>query len=111
MPTDRDHRLAEHARERHRRTLHRAEQAVTELASAGAPVTVALVDKRASVSRSWIYTQPALRDRIDQLRQHAAAAETARDTTIGASDDSLRQRLTPSPRADQPATNQEPAAP
>jgi len=93
MSAERGHHLAEHARQRHQQTLDRARQALAEMADAGEPVTAALVARRAGVSRSWIYSQPELRDRIQQLRSHRAAADTARDTVTRASDDSLRQRL------------------
>lgn len=48
-------------------------------------MTAALLAKQAGVSRSWIYTQPELRNRIRQLRSHQAGTR--------ASDDSLRRRL------------------
>jgi replicative DNA helicase len=73
--------------------LHRAEKVIIELADAGEPVSIVSVAERAGVSRSWIYTQAALRDRIEQLRQHRTAAAEARATVTRASDDSLRQRL------------------
>jgi Family of unknown function (DUF6262) len=92
MPADHQH-LAEHARQRHERTLQRAQQTLTELADAGQPVTVALLANRAQTSRSWIYTQPALLDRIRQLQQQRSTASSIRDTVTRASDDSLRQRL------------------
>jgi hypothetical protein len=60
---------------------------------AGEAVTIALVARRAGVSRSWIYTQPALRNQIQQLQRYRAETETSREATIRASDDSLRQRL------------------
>jgi len=63
------------------------------MTDAGETVTVALIARRAGVSRSWIYTQPALRDRIQHLQRHHADATASRETTIRASDDSLRQRL------------------
>ena len=63
------------------------------LPDAGEQVTVALLADRAGVSRSWIYTQPALLDRIRQLQQHRASAGCVRDTVTRATDDSLRQRL------------------
>ncbi|MGH3521357.1 MAG: DUF6262 family protein [Mycobacterium sp.] len=94
MPADHNRHLAEHARQRHHQTLQRAHQALTELADTGEPVTVALLANRAGVSRSWIYTQPALRDRIRQLQQHRARTGFVRDTVTRATDDSLRQRLT-----------------
>jgi hypothetical protein len=93
MPADHTRHLADHARQRHHQTLQRAQQALTEFADTGEQVTVALLADRAGVSRSWIYTQPALRDRIRQLQQHRASADFVRDTVTRASDDSLRQRL------------------
>jgi len=93
MPAEPGQRLTEHARQRHQQTLNRAQQTLTEIADAGETVTVALIARRAAVSRSWIYTQPALRDRIRQLQQHRADAGAVREAVTGASDDSLRQRL------------------
>lgn len=92
MPADHRH-LAEHARGRHEQTLDRAQRTLTEMADAGQPVTVALLANQARISRSWIYTQTALLDRIRQLQQHHATVGFARETVIRASDDSLRQRL------------------
>jgi chromosome segregation ATPase len=93
MPAEPGQRLAEHARQRHQQALHRAQQTLAEMNDAGEPVTVALIARRAGVSRSWIYTQPALRDRIGQLQRHRADADANRETITRASDDSLRQRL------------------
>lgn len=93
MPANHRH-LAEHARGRHEQTLQRAQQTLTEMADAGQPVTIALLAKQARISRSWIYTQTALLDRIRQLQQHHATIGAARETVTRASDDSLRQRLT-----------------
>jgi hypothetical protein len=93
MPAEPGQRLTEHARQRHQQTLNRAQQTLTEIADAGETVTVALIARRAAVSRSWIYTQPALRDRIRQLQQHRADAGAVREAVTRASDDSLRQRL------------------
>jgi hypothetical protein len=93
MPADHTHHLVEHARQRHDQTLERAQQALTRLADAGEQVTVALLAGRAGVSRSWIYTQPALLGRIRQLQQHRTSARFVRDTITRATDDSLRQRL------------------
>lgn len=92
MPADHTH-LADHARQRHHQILQRAQQALTELANTGEQVTVTLLADRAGVSRSWIYTQPALRDRIRQLQQQHTSASLVRDTVTRATDDSLRQRL------------------
>ncbi|MEU3343001.1 DUF6262 family protein [Streptomyces sp. NPDC006668] len=93
MPADRPHHLAEHARLRHQQTLDHAEETLAEMADAGEPVTVALVARKAGVSRSWIYSQPALRDRIRQQQHFRDGANAVRETVTRASDDSLRQRL------------------
>ncbi|MBO0807536.1 MAG: transposase [Actinobacteria bacterium] len=93
MPADHSGHLAEHARQRHHQTLQRAQHALTELTDTAEPVTVALLASRAGISRSWIYTQPALLDRIRQLQHHRANTVHARDTITRASDASLRQRL------------------
>lgn len=98
MPAEPGQHLAEHARQRHQQALHRAQETLTKMRDAGEAVTVALIARRAGVSRSWIYTQSALRDQIQQLQRNRADAGTARGTARGtairASDDSLRQRLT-----------------
>jgi uncharacterized protein YhaN len=93
MAAEPGQRLAEHARQRHQQTVDRAQQTLIEMLDAGEAVTVALIARRASVSRSWIYTQPALRDRIQQVQQHRADAGAVREAATRASDDSLRRRL------------------
>lgn len=92
MPADHTH-LIENARHRHEQTLQRAHRALTELSDAGEPITVSHVAQRASVSRSWIYTQPELHQRIQQLQHQHTHAETVRSGAARATDDSLRQRL------------------
>jgi hypothetical protein len=94
MPADRTHRLAESARARHEQTLQRAHDALATMIRDGDALTVARLASRAGVSRSWIYTQPDLRDRIEQLQQN-----TRQDNSPGrlannrASEESLRRRL------------------
>jgi hypothetical protein len=78
MPTEPGRHLAEHARQRHQQTFDRAQQTLIEMADAGQKPTVALVARRAGVSRSWLYTQPALLDQIQRLQQLRANAHTVR---------------------------------
>ncbi|MER6949202.1 DUF6262 family protein [Nonomuraea sp. NPDC000554] len=94
LPAEHVHHLAEHARQRHERTLRRAQQTLTELADTGQPVTVATLATQAGVSRSWIYTQPELRERIQHEQHRQVRTDAVRGTVTRASDDSLRQRLT-----------------
>jgi Family of unknown function (DUF6262) len=92
MPADHAHRLVEHAHQRHERTLQRARDALITIAESGEPVTIAMLATRAGVSRSWIYTQPELRERIEQLQQ-AAPLTRGSDGVHRASDQSLHRRL------------------
>lgn len=85
--------LTEHARQRHRDSLHRATQALVQLADTGEPATVALLAKRAGVSRSWIYTQPELIEQVRQLQLQGVGAHHVQHTAARASDESLRRRL------------------
>ena len=86
--------LAQHAHARHEQTLQTALAAFSKMASAGETVTVSALASRAGVSRSWIYTQPELRERIEQLRGEGAGTRPAsREAGSRASTESLRRRL------------------
>jgi TolA-binding protein len=73
--------------------LQRASETLTALAEGGGPVSIAALATRAGVSRSWIYTQPELRDRIEQLQQSSSRIRRRTDGVHRASDKSLRRRL------------------
>ena len=93
MPVDPIERLAANARRRSEQTLQKAQDAITVMAARGDAITVARLAKNAQVSRSWIYTQPELRERIEQLRQAAPARPPRSTAASRASLDSLKQRL------------------
>jgi hypothetical protein len=86
--------LAAAAARRHELTRAKAIQALRELNRAGSDVTFAAVATAAGISRSWLYTQPDIRDQIQRLRETTA---TSPATTIPArqrsTDASLRSRL------------------
>jgi hypothetical protein len=87
--------LAVAAARRHELTRARAIQALHELGRAGTPVTFASVAAAAGISRSWLYTQPDIRDQVQQLRQATQPASGPPvPATQRASDASLRARLT-----------------
>lgn len=86
-------RLRQAAQDRHEQTLRRAETALASLARRGQPVTVRGVADAASVSRSWIYTQPRLRAEIDRLRQPRPDKKPSVPASQRATIDSLRQQL------------------
>lgn len=85
--------LNEAAAARHRRAVERAERALRELDAEGARVSFQSVARRASVSRQWLYTQPALRQEIEALRDRGSARADAVPARQRASEASLRQRL------------------
>lgn len=90
MPAD---PLTQAAAARRARTLARAEQALGELEAEGAAMSFQAVAHRAGVSRQWLYTQPRLRARIEQLRDRAPATALGVPAGQRASEASLRQRL------------------
>lgn len=93
MSVDQIERLTANARRRSEQTLQRAQDTLTAMGARGDTVTVAILAKNADVSRSWIYTQPELRDRIEQLHQAAPARPPRTPAASRASLDSLKRRL------------------
>jgi hypothetical protein len=84
------------ARRRHEFARAKAIRAIRELDRAGSiPITFESVARTAGVSRSWLYTQPDLRDEIQRLRMATAAARTTPTVPDQqkASAESLRRRL------------------
>ena len=66
-PDNTAHLLAA-TRRRQEQTRSKAIRALRELARSAGPVTFEAVAHRAGISRSWLYTQPDIRDQIEQLR-------------------------------------------
>lgn len=82
------------ARHRHELTRARAIQAIRELDRAGTPVTFAGVAGQAGISRSWLYSQPDIRDQIAHLRDATRRSGPAPiPASQRASDVSLLRRL------------------
>ena len=68
MPADNTVHLITAAHHRHELTRAKAIRALRELDQAGTPITFELVARTADVSRSWLYSQPDIRDQIQRLR-------------------------------------------
>ena len=85
--------LALAAARRHELTRARAIQALRELDRAGTPVTFASVAAAAGISRSWLYTQPDIRDQVHKLRAARGRAPGAIPASQRTTDASLRARL------------------
>jgi len=93
MPADQVERLTANARRRSEETLRRAQDALTAMTARGDTVSVASLAKSAEVSRSWIYTRPELRERIEELHQAAPTRPPRSAAASRASLDSLKGRL------------------
>ena len=85
--------LAEAAAARRRRAIERAERALRDLDTKGAQISFQSVARRAGVSRQWLYTQPVLRAKIEQLRDRRPARANGVPTRQRATEASLRQRI------------------
>jgi AraC-like DNA-binding protein len=90
--------MVEHRRNLADAATRRAEAALDALERSGARISFALVAKRAGVSRSWLYKQAEMRERIARLkRDHPwpahAHAERASDASKEAIIRTLRHRL------------------
>jgi uncharacterized protein DUF6262 len=85
--------LNQAAAARHQRAVERAEQALRDLDADGRAVSFQVVAARAGVSRQWLYTQPALRRQIEQLRDRTSARSVGVPARQRATEASLRQRL------------------
>jgi hypothetical protein len=68
MRADNSSYLVAAAKQRHELVRSKAVQALRQLDRAGTPVTFETVARDAGVSRSWLYTQPDLRNEIQRLR-------------------------------------------
>ena len=90
---DNTHHLRQAALARHTAATERATTALADLDRAGQPVSFTSVAETANVSRSWLYTQPALRDTITSLRTEPSRPSTKVPAAQRATSESLRQRL------------------
>jgi hypothetical protein len=93
MRSDNSHHLIHAARRRRTDTLERARRTLHELGETGQRHTVTQIAAHAGVSRSWLYTQPELRDQLRRLTTLPDTGRPATQPTERASDASLRQRL------------------
>jgi predicted nucleic acid-binding Zn-ribbon protein len=93
MSVEQTERLTANARRRSEQTLQRAQETLTAMAACGDTITLAKLAQTADVSRSWIYTQPELRERIEQLRLAAPARPPGSAAASRASLESLKRRL------------------
>lgn len=94
MPADNSRHLIAAARRRSQATHRRAVAALRRMDNQGLPITYQALAQQADVSRSWLYSQPALRTEIDRLRhrQRPAEARPVPDRQRP-TDNSLRTRL------------------
>ncbi len=92
MRADNSRHIIAAAHRRRDDTLARAELALQRLRDHGKPLSVARLADEAGVSRSWVYSQPHLRDQIDQADNTPTSPPPDRPTR-SASPASLLHRL------------------
>jgi hypothetical protein len=93
MRADNSRHILQAARQRHELTRSKAIAALRGLENRGAAVTFESVAAAAGVSRSWLYTQPDLREDIIRLREGRRPGPPQGSRRDSASADSLRSRL------------------
>lgn len=94
MRADNSHHLARAAAARHDLAVTRTHDVLQELDRTGQVVTVSAVARAALVSRSWLYSQPELRDAITRLRTNGDGLHrSALPATQRATSESLQRRL------------------
>jgi len=94
MPADNTVHLITAAHRRHELTRAKAIRALHELDQAGTPISFELVARTANVSRSWLCSQPDIRDQIQRLRDTTRRASSPPvPASQRASDASILQRL------------------
>jgi len=94
MRADNSRHIVAAARHRAGQTRQRAIAALRRLDAGGHPISFDAVAREASVSRSWLYTQPDLRTEIQRLRhRNQATTPAAPPDRQRASEPSLLRRL------------------
>jgi hypothetical protein len=94
MRADNSRHLLASARRRSEDARRRTMAALRRIDSTAGPVSFDTVARQAGVSRSWLYTQPAIRAEIERLRERRSPAATRPvPERQRISDASLRSRL------------------
>lgn len=91
MRPDNSHHLLAAARHRSIDTQARVAAALEEMSREPGPRTASELARAARVSRSWLYSQPEVMARLEELRMTPPLAPTGQ--AVHASDHSLRRRL------------------
>lgn len=60
--------LEAHAQQKRESALERAEEAITKLIQKKQPVNFKTVSEESGFSRSWLYKEPEIKDKINQIK-------------------------------------------
>jgi hypothetical protein len=91
--------LKDHAQQKRDQAVEQTEKAIRQLIKEGRPINFSTVEEVAGVSRTWLYNQPEIRDRIEQLRDQqpgkkkVARSQKASDASNAAMILTLKEKL------------------
>lgn len=91
--------LKTHAQQKHDQSIEQTERAIRQLIKEGRPINFSTVEEVAGVSRTWLYNQPEIRVRIEQLRDQqpgkkkVARSQRASDASNAAMILTLKEKL------------------
>lgn len=91
--------LKDHAQQKRDQSIEQTEKAIRQLIKEGRPINFSTVEEVAGVSRTWLYNQPEIRDRIEQLRDQqpgkkkVARSQKASDASNAAMILTLKEKL------------------
>lgn len=93
MAADNSAAIVAAARARRDATLRRAREALRRMDETGEPISFTALAAAASVSRAWLYREPAVRAEVDRLRSRSRPGRRPRPSAERASGESIQRRL------------------
>lgn len=93
MAADNSAAIVAAARARRDATLRRAREALRRMDETGEPISFTALAAAASVSRAWLYREPAVRAEVDRLRSQSRPGPRPPPSAERASAESIQRRL------------------
>lgn len=93
MAADNSATIVAAARARRDATLRRAQEALRRMDETGEPISFTALAAAASVSRAWLYREPAVRAEVERLRSRPRPGRRPPPSAERASAESIQRRL------------------